>query len=243
MKVRYYGAGLPYLAELNLTGRLIVIEGTDGVGRSTQTGLIKTWLEAQGHAVSDTGLNRSPLTQPGLDEAKRGHTLGHNTLSLFYATDFADRLENQIIPALKAGFFVLSDRYFFSSCARDVVRGADPTWIRKVYGFALVPDLIFYLTVDMDNLIPRVLSGRGFNYWESGMDLGLADNLFDSFVQYQVRLMQQVEQMSVEYGFIPIDANRPIQAIQDDLRAEIEKRLLCDFSKEPCPALPASLGS
>ncbi len=218
---RFYGEGFPYLRLGNLPGKLIVIEGTDSVGRSTQIELLRIWLEERGHAVSNTGLNRSPLTQPGLDAAKQGHTLSRTTLSLFYATDFADRLENQIIPALRAGFYVLSDRYFYSICARDVVRGADPAWVRGVYGFALVPDLVLYLKVGLDKLIERVVKGRGFNYWESGLDLGLADDLYDSFCEYQTRLMQQFERMSEEYGFVTVDANREPETIFEELSSQI----------------------
>ena len=122
----YYGAGFPYRLIDDLPGKLIVLEGADGVGRSTQTQLLRRWLEDEGFAVSDTGLRRSAMTQKGLDDAKQGHTLSRITMSLFYATDFADRLENQIIPALEAGFIVLSDRYFYSIMARDIVRGARP---------------------------------------------------------------------------------------------------------------------
>lgn len=222
-QARFYGEGLPYMQLGDLPGKLIVIEGTDGVGRSTQIELLRIWLEEQGHAVSNTGLNRSPLTQPGLDAAKQGHTLGRVTFSLFYATDFADRLENQIIPALKAGFYVLSDRYFYSIGARDIVRGADANWVRGVYGFALVPDLVLYLKVDLDHLIHRVVNGRGFNYWESGLDLGLADNLFDSFCLYQTRLMEQFDRMAPEYGFVTVDANRDPEAICCDLKKQIAR--------------------
>jgi len=227
-RARFYGEGLPYQRLGDLPGKLIVIEGTDGVGRSTQIERLRIWLEEQGHAVSNTGLNRSPLTQPGLDAAKRGHTLGRITLSLFYATDFADRLENQIIPALKAGFYVLSDRYFYSICARDIVRGADSDWVRGVYGFALVPDLVLYMKVDLDNLIHRVVNGRGLNYWESGLDLGLADNLFDSFCLYQTRLMEQFDRMAAEYGFITVDANHDPETVFQSLRGHIA----CMIDKE-----------
>jgi dTMP kinase len=201
---------------------LIVLEGTDGVGRSTQIQLIRRWLEDDGFAVSDTGLRRSPMTQPGLDAAKNGHTLGRLTMSLFYATDFADRLENQIIPALKAGFYVLSDRYFFSIIARDVVRGADPTWARKLYGFALKPDVVFYLKSDVQHLITRMVHGRGFNYWESGMDISCSDNLYDSFCDYQSRLIRQFDQMAEEFGFTTIDANRPVKDVFGDLKSHIK---------------------
>ena len=218
---RFYGEGFPYISLGEMPGKLIVVEGTDGVGRSTQIDILSRWLEENGHAVSNTGLSRSPLTQPGLDAAKEGHTLGRTTFSLFYATDFADRLENQIIPALKAGFYVLSDRYFYSTCARDIVRGADPAWVRGVYGFALVPDLVLYLKVDMERLIQRVVNGRGFNYWEAGVDMGLADNLYDSFSIYQSRLLAQFDRMAPEYGFVTVDANRSVIDVSDDLKRSI----------------------
>ena len=124
-------------------------------------------------------------------------------MSLFYATDFADRLENQIIPALKAGFYVLSDRYFYSIIARDVVRGIDPGWARKVYGFALEPDLVLYLKADVPHLVSRMVYGRGFDYWESGMDIRCADNVYDSFCNYQSHLIEQFDQMADEYGLSP----------------------------------------
>jgi len=206
-----------------LPGQLIVLEGTDCVGRSTQVEMLRRWLEERGHAVSNTGLTRSALTQAGLDAAKEGHTLGRTTQSLFYATDFADRLENQIIPALKAGFYVLSDRYFYSVCARDVVRGADPEWVRSIYGFALVPDMVLYMNADLDHLVQRVVNGRGFNYWESGMDMSMADNLYDSFCAYQARIMEQLNRMAAEYGFFTVDANRTADAIFRDLTGHISR--------------------
>lgn len=217
----FYGAGFPYSNLQDLPGKLIVLEGTDGVGRSTQTQLLRRWLESEGFAVSDTGLRRSPMTQPGLDAAKTGHTISPLTMSLFYATDFADRLENQIIPALKAGFLVLSDRYFYSVIARDVVRGINPQWARKVYGFALKPDLVFYLKADIPHLVSRMVYGRGFDYWESGMDIHCADNLYDSFNSYQAQLIEQFDLMAEEFGFVTIDANQPAPAVFDDLRRNI----------------------
>ncbi len=221
----FYGAGFPYRSITDYPGRLIVLEGTDGVGRSTQIAMLRRWLEEAGYAVSDTGLRRSPLTQPGLDAAKQGHTLGKLTMSLFYATDFADRLENQIIPALRAGFIVLSDRYFYSVIARDVVRGADPRWARKVYGFALKPDLVLYLRTDLGNLVSRIVHGRGFNFWEAGMDVTRADNLYDSFVIYQSRMIEQLDQMTSEYNFVQIDASRSVLTVNEDLRKHIRPYL------------------
>lgn len=219
----FYGAGFPYLNIQDLPGKLIVLEGTDGVGRSTQIYLLRKWLESEGYAVSDTGLRRSPMTQPGLDAAKTGHTISRLTMSLFYATDFADRLENQIIPALKAGFYVLSDRYFYSVIARDAVRGVDPQWARKVYGFALKPDVVYYLKADIPHLVSRMVYGRGFDYWEAGMDIHCADNLYDSFCNYQGELIGQFDQLADEFGFITVDANRPVPAVFDDIRTSIKE--------------------
>lgn len=219
--VQFYGAGFPYNPITELPGKLIVLEGTDGVGRSTQTALIRRWLEDEGYAVSDTGLRRSPMTQPGLDAAKSGHTLSRLTMSMFYATDFADRLENQIIPALKAGFYVLSDRYFYSIIARDVVRGAEPVWARSVYGFALKPDIILYLKANVETLVSRLVTGRGFDYWESGMDIHCADNLYDSFVNYQTSIIQQFDEMTGEFGFTVVDADLPVDDVFDQLRGHI----------------------
>src|SRR3989454_12835889 len=162
----FFGDGLPEVDLEELKGKLIVLEGTDGVGRSTHIGLLKQWLENHGHAVLDTGMTRSALAGKRLKQAKEGHTLGGITMSLFYATDFADRLENEIIPALRAGFIVLTDRYIYSQIARSVTRGADPRWLRDVFGIALVPSAVFYLKVDLAHLIPRVAFNRGFDYWE-----------------------------------------------------------------------------
>src|SRR6266550_4593467 len=156
-RFEYYGEkGFPEVDLGDLKGKLIVIEGTDGVGRSTHTGLLKQWLENNGHAVLDTGMTRSALVGEGLKAAKEGHTLGHLTMTLFYATDFADRLENEMIPALRAGFIVLTDRYIYSLMARAIVRGSDPDWIKEVYEFALKPDMVIYLRVNIDDLITRV---------------------------------------------------------------------------------------
>ena len=220
-RMKFYGNGFPYTKEEESKGKLIVLEGTDGVGRSTQVTLLKRWLEKKGFAVSDTGLRRSPLTQPGLDAAKEGNTLSATTLSLFYATDFADRLENQIIPALRAGFLVLSDRYFYSIIARDIVRGLDPQWAREVYGFALVPDMVLYLKADIPTLVTRIVHGRGFNYWESGMDIIKEQNLYESFVQYQECMLHQFDEFADEYNFKTIDANRSVNDVFSDIKKHL----------------------
>ncbi|HZT70058.1 MAG TPA: thymidylate kinase [Terriglobia bacterium] len=230
-----YGVVLPGMDLENLPGKLIVIEGTDGVGRSTQIGLLKPWLEQQGHAVVDTGMTRSKLAGKGIKQAKQGHTLGRVTLSLFYATDFADRLENEIVPALRAGFVVLTDRYIYSLIARAVVRGIEPAWVRNVYSFALVPDAVFYLRIGVEDLIPRVVFSTGFDYWESGMDLHPSEDMYDSFHKYQTALLGQFENLVEEYHFKVIDASRDIPAVFEDLRKGISE-VLADHAHAPSPA-------
>lgn len=216
-----YGVVLPGMQMENLPGKLIVIEGTDGVGRSTQIQLLKPWLEQQGRAVVDTGMTRSKLAGKGIKQAKQGHTMGPVTLNLFYATDFADRLENEIVPALRAGFVVLTDRYIYSLIARASVRGIEPAWVRNVYRFALVPDAIFYLRIGVDELIPRVVFSTGFDYWESGMDLHPSEDMYESFRKYQTALLAQFENLVEEYQFKVIDATQDVPEVFEALREGI----------------------
>ena len=231
----FYGAGFPYRNFQKLPGKLIVVEGTDGVGRSTQIKGLRHWLVAEGYAVSDTGLTRSVLTSNGLEEAKSGHTLGPITMSLFYAADFADRLENLIIPALSAGFIVLSDRYFYSVIARNAMRGLDKEWTRQLYGMALRPDLILYLKADVSTLVSRLVHGRGLNYWESGMDMHLADNMYDSFVKYQTLVMKEFDELAVEYNFVTINADQRVDKIIEDLKVPITQLLRNRLPKDLKP--------
>jgi dTMP kinase len=224
-EMTFYGTGLPGVEREPYSGKLIVIEGSDGVGRSTQTALLRTWLESRGHAVLDTGMSRSVLAGGGIKEAKLGHTLGRLTMQLYYATDFVDRLENEMLPALRAGFIVLTDRYIYSAIARAVVRGVDPQWIRAIYGIALVPDLILYLRArNAKQLVERVLaSGRKFDYWESGMDIPFGEDFYDSFVEYQTRLLREFDHMSVEYGFQVVDASRSIKRVAAELKNAVSQ--------------------
>jgi len=225
-RFEFYGAkGLPDVNLDELKGKLIVIEGTDGVGRSTHIGLLKRWLENNGHAVLDTGMTRSALAGEGLKAAKEGHTLGWITMTLFYATDFADRLENEMIPALRAGFIVLTDRYIFSLMARALVRGADPEWIRQVYEFALKPDVIIYLRVKIEDLITRVIQNVGFNYWESGMDLHLGEDMYESFVEYQSRLLREFDNMAGQYNFQVIETSPSIEEVFEQVKRSVEPLL------------------
>jgi dTMP kinase len=220
-----YGVTLPGMDLSNLPGKLIVIEGTDGVGRTTQINLLKPWLEQEGRAVLVTGMTRSTLAGKGIKRAKEGNTLGRITLSLFYATDFADRLENEIVPALRAGFVVLTDRYTYSLMARALVRGIDPAWVRNLYSFALRPDAVFYLRIGIEELTPRVIFSHGFDYWESGMDLFASEDMYESFCKYQTALMTQFDGLAREYAFQVADASQPVDVIFEQLREEIRKML------------------
>ncbi len=222
----FYGKGLPYLTLNNLPGKLIVIEGPDCSGRSTHISMLRNWLEAKGHAVLDTGLKRSTLVGNVIMEAKKGNILGKTTLSLLYCTDFADQLENKIIPALSAGYIVLADRYIFTLMARDIVRGASKEWLRELFGFALIPDMIFYISVDPDILLHRAFVKYGhLDYWESGMDLYLSSDMFDSFKKYHTLLKKEYEYMSGEYNFIVVDGKESIDKVQAQFRKKIGELL------------------
>lgn len=222
--LEFYSERLPGIDPSELQGKLIVIEGPDAVGRSTQVTALKAWLEQEGHAVLDTGMARSALAGKGIQQAKEGNTLGPLTMTLYYATDFADRLENEIVPALRAGFVVLTDRYIFSIMARAIARHEDPAWIRHVTGFGLVPHAIYYLRAEVKDLVSRVVLGRGqFDYWESGMDFRFGEDMYESFIRYQKRLIRALDGMAKTYGFVTIDARRPPAAIHAELRRHIAK--------------------
>jgi dTMP kinase len=216
---------MPYLEQKRLPGHLIAIEGTDGVGRSTQIELVRPWLELEGYAVSSTGWTRSPLLHETIEEAKAGHQLTVTTFSLLYGADFADRLEHEILPALQAGFIVIADRYMYTAFARSTVMGADPIWSRELFGMALVPDLVVYFDIDVESLVPRVVQGKGMDYWESGMHLAMGSDIFDSFTRYQAQLIDEYRRLSEEFGFTAIDARRSIEQVQHDLRASISEYL------------------
>lgn len=219
-----YGDPLPGVDLTGLQGKLIVIEGPDSVGRSTQVMLLKSWLEQVGHAVLDTGMARSALAGRGIQRAKDGNTFGPVTMTLFYATDFADRLENEIIPALRAGFVVLTDRYIFSLMARALARGESRTWLEELGGFALAPHLTLYMRAEVNDLVPRVVLGRGrFDFWESGMDVRLGPDMHDSFVRYQARVITALDRMAGKYNFEIIDAARPPMVIFRDMRRSITR--------------------
>jgi dTMP kinase len=223
---RFFGHGIPRVKPEELKGRLIVVEGADGSGRSTQIARLVEWLETSGHATVQVGLKRSTLVSKELDEAQEGNILSRTTLSLFYATDFADQLENIIIPALKAGFIVLADRYIYTLMARDLVRGMDETWLKNVYGIAVEPDVVFYLEVEAEELVQRNLSKSAtLDYWESGMDLGLSRDVFDSFLKYQTAMQTAFRRLQKTYGFNIVDANRSVDFVTKELRKKIRALL------------------
>jgi dTMP kinase len=222
----FYGHGIPHVRLEELAGKLIVVEGADGSGRSTQIARLVDWLEASGHATVQVGLKRSTLVSAELDKAQEGNILSRTTLSLFYATDFADQLENIILPALRAGFIVLSDRYIYTLMARDMVRGMDEAWLKNLYGIALEPDAVFYLEVEAEELVQRNLSKKAaLDYWESGMDLGLSRDMFDSFLKYQMAMQAVFRRLQKTYGFTIVDGNRSVETTTKTLWGKIRALL------------------
>jgi dTMP kinase len=224
--MRFYGEGLLGVDPANLGGKLIVIEGADGSGRSTQIELLKDYLEGHGHGTLNVGLRRSFLVSDELNEAKKGNVLGEITRSLFYVTDFADQLENRIIPALRAGYIVLADRYIYTLMARDLVRGADYDWVRSLYSIALVPDLVIYLRVSPSQLVERNFRKNAtLDYWEAGMDLGLSRDIFNSFIRYQRLIQKEFSLMQQDYGFYVANGNRSIRAASREIISRVEMLL------------------
>jgi dTMP kinase len=231
---RYFGRGLPKIDVAQLKGKLLVVEGADGSGRSTQIDLLHKHLEVLGHPTIDVGLKRSQLVSRELQTALLGNTLSPVTMTLFYATDFADQLENNIIPALKAGFIVLADRYIYTLIAREVVRGMNRDWVRNVYNIALVPDAVFYLKVNPRVLAERNLMKSGMlDFWESGMDIKRSGDMYQCFVDYQRKMHEEFNRLESEYRFETINGNRSPLAIHKELRTRVEKLLAGSVIESP----------
>jgi dTMP kinase len=223
---RFYGSGIPGVDLSKLAGKLIVVEGADGSGRSTQIERLVQWLEGRGHATVQIGLKRSTLVSEELDKAQEGNILSHRTMSLFYATDFADQLENIIIPGLRSGFMVMADRYIYTLIARDLARGMDEKWLKNIYGIALVPDAVFYLDVTPEELVERNFAkNHALDYWESGMDIGFSNDLFDSFLKYQAQVAARFRELQSSYGFTIVDGNKSPDEVNLELRKGIERLL------------------
>ena len=206
-------------------GRLIVVEGIDGSGKSTQIQLLRKWLEARGVKVIFTEWNSSDLVRQATKRGKKKNLLTPTTFSLLHATDFADRLTYDIIPYLKAGITVLADRYIYTAFARDIARGVDPRWVRDLYAFAVKPDAAFYFRVPLDVAVSRILGARAkIKFYEAGMDLGLSGDPVESFRLFQGRVLEQYDALTSEYGFRVIDGTRTIDAQQRQVR-DIVRRL------------------
>ena len=230
MSHRTYRHTIPGIDMEELGGLLIVLEGPDSSGRSTQIWLLSRWLEQLGFAVEQMGLKRSKLVANELEQAKNGNVMSPRTMALFYATDFYDQLENRILPALRAGTVVLADRYIYTPMARDRVRGAPFEWLEPLYSMAVVPDAVYLLDTSAENILDRTLSSRGeLDYWESGMDLGLARDWYRSFMVYQEAMRGQFEPLMSRFSIERVDGDRSILDIHEDLKSRID-RVLTGFT-------------
>jgi dTMP kinase len=207
-------------------GKLIVVEGIDGSGKSTQISLLSQWLRSRGFAVAFSEWNSSPLVHETTRRGKKKEMFTPTTFSLIHATDFADRTERYILPLIRAGAIVCADRYAYTAFARDVARGVDPKWVRNLYSFALRPNLAFYFRTPLDVALSRILGGRdALKYYEAGMDLKLSRDVEDSFRVFQGRILAEYEAMSEEMGFHVIDATQSIEDQQRQMRAIVLKEI------------------
>jgi len=228
--VRYNGMrfphNMPLLVPNRHRGKLIVVEGIDGSGKSTQLSLLSQWLRSQRIAVAFSEWNSSPLVRETTKRGKKKNMFTPVTFSLIHATDFADRLERYITPLLKAGAVVCADRYAYTAFARDVVRGVSRRWVRNLYRFAVRPNLTFYFRVPLEVAIGRILGGRdAIKYYEAGMDLGLSRNVQESFRLFQGRILDEYEAMIDEIGFHVIDATGSIEHQQQQMRDIVTREL------------------
>lgn len=207
-------------------GLLIVIEGTDGAGKSTQTNILSDYIIKKGFGCTVSEWKTSRLISGVINEAKESNMLNTTTFSLLYAADYTDRLENEIIPALKSGFVVLMDRYIYTAYVRDSVRGHDIEWVKNLYSFAPKPDLVFYLNVPPDILIKRLIAKNGaLDYFESGRDIGISGDIYNSFEIYQKRCLEEYQKLKDEYNFIELDGLKPIDCIRNIIVSEVQKLL------------------
>lgn len=206
-------------------GLLVVVEGTDGAGKSTQTRILEKYIRAQGYGCITSEWKTSRLISEIINHAKERNLLNAITFSLLYAADYTDRLENTIIPALKAGYVVLLDRYTYTAFVRDIVRGHDKSWVKGLYNFAPDPDLVFYLKMPVDKLLKRMIANDGIDYFESGRDIGLSSDLYNSFEIYQNKCIKEYEKLEKEYGFITIDGDLDKNEIHRIIKKEVKRVL------------------
>lgn len=214
-----------YKTKHGYDGLLIVIEGTDGSGKSTQIEKLKRWIEDQSYGVMVSEWKTSKFIADAINDAKDRNLLNATTFSLLYAADFADRLEQVIIPALKAGFVVILDRYIYTAYARDVVRGHNIEWLKNLYDYAPEPDMVFYLDVPVEILLKRIIGTTGLDYWESGRDIGLSSDFYKSFQIYQSKCLEEYQKMSDEYGFISIDGTNSPKDIHKKITSHVKNLL------------------
>ena len=218
--------GMKMYGKHRFPGRLFIVEGIDGSGKSTQLMLLQKWLESEGYVVYFSEWNSSPLVHEVTKRGKKKKMLTGMTFSLIHATDFADRTEHHIIPPLKAGAVVLADRYKSPACARDVARVVSPNWVRDLYAFAVKPTVAFYFRTPLDVAMKRILGGRdALKYYEAGMDLGLSDDIEESFGLFQSRIIEEYEKMIDEFGLVAIDATRSIEEQQAEVRRIVSEAL------------------
>jgi dTMP kinase len=207
-------------------GRLLVFEGLDGSGKSTQARLLGKWLQARGYRVFFTEWNSSELVADTIRRGKKKGLLTPTTFSLLHATDFADRFERHILPPLRAGYLVLCDRYAYTAFVRDAARGCDPEWVRMIYSFAPRPDRIFYFQVGVNVTLKRKIASRlKISYYEAGMDLGLSDDVRESYERFQNRLKREYDRMAPKDGFVVVNANRSVEQVQSEIRRQIRPLL------------------
>ena len=229
--------GMKMYGKHRLPGRLIIVEGIDGSGKSTQLMLLKKWLESEGYVVYSSEWNSSALVHNVTKRGKKKKMLTPITFSLIHATDFADRYERHLVPLLRAGYLVLCDRYIFTAFARDVVRGCPPEWVRGIYNMAALPDLTFFFKADLEVSLQRILDGRPqLKYFEAGMDLRLSTDMYESFRIFQGRMLEQYLAMSTEFNFLVVDANQLVEAQQATIRELVSRRInLKDYRREDRP--------
>ena len=227
------------LKNRGIPGKLIVVEGIDGSGKSTQLRLLEKWLRYNNFEVFRTDWNSSEIVKSITSKGKKKANLTPTTFSLLHATDFADRFERNILPLLRAGYFVLADRYVYTAYGRDVTRKCDAAWVRKVYDFAIKPDIAFYFRVPLDVSMDRILSGRPkLKYYEAGMDLNLSKDIYESFRIFQSRIIDQYEAMSKRENFFIIDATAGIKEQQKIMRERVRKLLPKKLKKKTVMEVP-----
>ena len=223
-----------------IKGKLIVVEGIDGSGKSTQLRLLEQWLRYNEFEVFRTEWNSSDMVKAITSKGKKKENLTPTTFSLLHATDFADRFERHILPLLHAGYFVLADRYIYTAYARDITRGCDPSWVRKIYDFAVTPDIVFYFRVPLDTAMDRILAGRPkIKFYEAGADLNLATDLYESFRIFQSRIIKQYEGMSSGEGFFVMDATMPIHEQQRVMREKVRGLLPKKLKRKAAMEVPS----